>query len=100
MVLAKQWAGGHAAPYIFMPYFARQVEDKRVPLGPVKTVDPRIAPVAVEDVARAFVGCLENPKAFGELYNLAGSETLTWPQMLHCSHVAGILTRERELGSG
>ncbi len=89
--MAKEWAAGHAPPFIFMPYFTRQVEDKRVPLGPVKSIDPLVAPIAVEDVARAFASCLDNTNTIGEVYNLVGSETLPWPQMLRFirDHVHG-----------
>ncbi|MCC6950367.1 MAG: NAD(P)H-binding protein [Phycisphaerales bacterium] len=80
--LAKGWVSGQAAPWLFMPYFAREVEDKRVPLGPVELVDPKIAPVAVEDVARAVALSLEKSATEGEVYNLVGSQTMTWPQML------------------
>ncbi|MCE7974911.1 MAG: NAD-dependent epimerase/dehydratase family protein [Leptolyngbya sp. PLA1] len=80
--LAKGWVSGHEAPWLFMPYFAREVEDKRVPLGPVEFVDPKIAPIAVEDVARAIALSLEKDATEGEVYNLVGSQTMTWPQML------------------
>jgi len=80
--LAKTWCTGHHAPWFFLPYFCREVEDKRVPLGPVSHVDPVVAPIAVEDVAEAFVGCLENAASVGETYHLTGPETLTWPEML------------------
>jgi uncharacterized protein YbjT (DUF2867 family) len=80
--LVQGWASGHAAPFFFMPYFTRSVEDKRVPLGPVAEEDPRIAPVAVTDVAKAFAAAIENPRAVGEVYNLVGSQTLSWPEML------------------
>jgi nucleoside-diphosphate-sugar epimerase len=32
----------------------------------------------IEDVARAFVGALENPKAHGKAYNVPGEEWFTW----------------------
>ncbi len=80
--LAQGWASGHGVPYFFMPYFTRSVEDKRVPLGPVAEHDPSVAPVLVTDVARAFADALDNPRTVGEVYNLAGAEVLTWPQML------------------
>lgn len=79
---AKQWVGGQSAPWIFLPYFTRVVEDKRVPLGPVNFVDPVVQPVAVQDVARAFVAALATPASVGEIYNLVGSEVLSWPEML------------------
>ena len=89
--MCKEWAAGHAAPYVFMPYFTRQVEDKRVPLGPVQSIDPKVAPVAVEDVARAFAACLENAATVGEVYNLVGADTMAWPAMLRFirDHVHG-----------
>ena len=65
-----------------MPYFTRGVEDTSVPLGPVKTIDPTVQPVAVEDVAKAFVSAIGNEKAYGETYNLVGPDRATWPQML------------------
>jgi NADH dehydrogenase len=80
--MCKEWAAGHAAPYVFMPYFTRHVEDKRVPLGPMHSIDPKVAPVLVDDVARAFAACLESPRTVGEVYNLVGSQTMTWPEML------------------
>ncbi|MFA6046157.1 MAG: NAD(P)H-binding protein [Phycisphaerales bacterium] len=79
---AKGWVSGQSAPFIFIPYFSRIVEDKRVPLGPVDFVDPLIQPVAVQDVARAFVAALATPASVGEIYNLVGSEVLSWPKML------------------
>jgi NADH dehydrogenase len=69
-------------PYLFAPYFQRGVEDKRVPLGGVTYVDPKVQPVAVEDVATAFVSCLTNVATAGETYNLVGAEALDWPAML------------------
>jgi len=80
--MAKGWVTGAGAPYIFLPYFTRGVQDYRVPLGPVDPVDPKIQPIAVEDVASAFAAALESPNAVGEIYNLAGGEVLTWPVML------------------
>lgn len=79
---AKGWVSGSSAPYVFIPYFSRIVEDKRVPLGPINFVDPVVQPVAVQDVARAFVAALATPASVGEIYNLVGSEVLSWPRML------------------
>ncbi|MEI7658389.1 MAG: SDR family NAD(P)-dependent oxidoreductase [Phycisphaerae bacterium] len=81
-------------PYLFAPYFQRGVEDKRVPLGGVTYIDPKVQPVAVEDVAAAFTSCLTNASSVGEVYNLVGSETLDWPAMLSfmrdAMHASGI----------
>ncbi|MFO0832795.1 MAG: NAD(P)H-binding protein [Phycisphaerales bacterium] len=80
--LAKGWCTGHSQPYLFLPYFSGGVEDQRVPLGSVRRTEPRVAPVRVEDVCEAFANALVNDAAVGEVYNLVGSETLSWPQML------------------
>lgn len=80
--MAAQWARGEIAPYVFMPYFKRWEEDFSVPLGPVNEIDPVCAPVYVEDVAQAFVRSLDTCEAIGEVYNLAGAESMTFPDML------------------
>lgn len=79
---AAAWATGLHQPFIFMPYFRKVREDTRVPLGPAYEYDPMIAPVAVEDVATAMVNAIDNQTAIGEIYNLTGAETLSWPAML------------------
>lgn len=43
----------------------------------------------IDDVARAFVGALGNPRAFGKAYHATGEEWMTWNQ-LH-AHVAQAL---------
>jgi NADH dehydrogenase len=50
-----------------------------------------LQPVHVQDVAKAFVDALENPKTIGEIYLLAGPDQLTWPQLHHTvsRHVVG-----------
>jgi len=80
--MAEGWATGLTPPYLFLPYFTRGEEDKTSPLGAHYQRDPLVAPVAVEDVARAFVSSLTSTKTFHEIYNLVGSETLTYPQLL------------------
>ena len=54
-----------------------------MPLGGVSRVIPVVQPIAVEDVAGAFVSGLERAGAVGETYNLVGSEKISWPEMLH-----------------
>lgn len=83
ITMAVRWAKGEAAPWLFMPYFTRGVEDTSVPLGPVTRVDPTVQPVAVEDVAAAFVAALGNERAYGETYNLVGPQRVAWPELLH-----------------
>jgi len=73
---------GHHSPFFFIPYFTRFEIDTRVPLGSATAVAPKVAPVSVLDVARAFASSLDKPASIGEVYNLVGSETLSWPRML------------------
>jgi NADH dehydrogenase len=37
--------------------------------------------VFVDDVARAFVDCVEKPQTIGQVYELGGADRMTWPQM-------------------
>jgi uncharacterized protein YbjT (DUF2867 family) len=89
--MVRAWASGQAPPYIFLPYFTRGTPDYRVPLGPVHQTAPKVQPIAVEDVARAFAVALTDPRTHGEVYNLAGAETLSWPEMLRWmrDHISG-----------
>lgn len=79
--MAAGWARGDL-PGNIMPYFTRWQTDKSVPLGPSIELAPTVAPVSVLDVARAFVNALTNEQTVGEIYNLSGSERLSWPEML------------------
>jgi uncharacterized protein YbjT (DUF2867 family) len=79
---AWDWLKGEAQPYFFLPYFQGGALEQRIPLGDVNPRDPRIAPVAVEDVCAAFVGSFKNDATIGETYNLCGGDVMTWPQML------------------
>ncbi|MBX3388261.1 MAG: NAD(P)H-binding protein [Phycisphaeraceae bacterium] len=83
MQTATQWVKGEIAPWFFLPYFTRGVEERNVPLGGVSRVIPVVQPVAVEDVAIAFASAVEKSEAIGETYNLVGSEKISWPEMLH-----------------
>ncbi len=80
--LAQGWSTGHTPPFVFLPYFSGAVEDQSVPMGSVKRTEPRVAPIRVEDVCEAFANALSSEAAVGEVYNLVGSDTLTWPEML------------------
>lgn len=75
-------ASGNEPPYLFIPYFVGEKADDTVPLGSVERPIPRVQPVYVGDVARSFVSALKREEAVGEIYNLAGSETLAWPSLL------------------
>ncbi len=81
--IAKGWVRGTSQPWFFLPYFTRGVlSDFDIPLAAINRVDPRVQPVAVEDVAVAAAAALERAESIGEVYCLVGSEVLTWPQLL------------------
>lgn len=42
----------------------------------------KMSPVAVSDVAQAFVAALDNSAAQGKTFNLCGSQDLTWKQII------------------
>jgi NADH dehydrogenase len=81
MKMAKDWAMGRAAPFVFMPYFARGGPGNGFPPIP-RPESAMVQPVHVEDVAAAVVAALREPAASGEIYPLAGPETLDWPTLL------------------
>jgi uncharacterized protein YbjT (DUF2867 family) len=72
--MARAWASGSAAPWLFMPYFGTGL----LGFGPKR----RIQPVAVEDVADCFVNALDRPATIRQIYELAGGTAVTWPDML------------------
>jgi NADH dehydrogenase len=83
MQQAAAWARGKALPFLFMPYFGK---------GLIGTGGSGLLqPVYVKDVARAFVDAITNDKAVSKLYDLAGPDRMTWPQMhkLISRHVRG-----------
>jgi uncharacterized protein YbjT (DUF2867 family) len=80
--MAAGWSRKHTGPGAFLPYFTKKLHGTNPAGGPLGYGDPKVAPVAVEDVARAFVAALSRPESVGEVYNLVGSETLTWPELL------------------
>lgn len=86
MQMEAAWARRKAPPFLFMPYFGAGLLGRR---GAGK-----LQPVFVEDVARAFVDALENPKTIGEVYPLGGPDQLTWPQM-HRTASEAIVGRRR-----
>ena len=81
--MVKRMCSGQEPPYYFIPYFSRPgPADTRVPLGSSAWESAKVQPVAVEDVAAAFVAALERPVTIGEIYNLVGPDVMDWPQML------------------
>lgn len=80
--MVSDMCSGQAPPWYFVPYFGRPVVDTRVPLGGVHLEPAKIQPVAVQDVAAAFVQSLDNPRTIHEIYNLVGPDVFTWPEVL------------------
>jgi nucleoside-diphosphate-sugar epimerase len=86
MQMVSRWARFRSPPFLFMPYFGR---------GPIgRGGAGKLQPVYVNDVARAFVDALTNPKSIGEVYLLGGPEEYTWPQ-LHRTSSTAIIGRRR-----
>lgn len=84
VLMARKLATGDTPPFFFIPYFARFTEhtEENVSL-PRTTLDAAsIAPVLVDDVATVFCEALSRPQTIGEVYNVAGPETLTWKQVM------------------
>lgn len=81
--MMKGWVTGRRAPWLFLPYFTR-VEQDGVPgpANPPRVVAPTVAPVHVDDVAKAFADAIDTPASAGEVFPLAGPELITWPDML------------------
>jgi nucleoside-diphosphate-sugar epimerase len=73
MKMEAAWARKKAPPFLFMPYFGAGI----LGLGGAGLIQP----VYVEDVARAFVEAIGNPKSIGRAYCLGGADRMTWPQM-------------------
>ncbi|RMH13722.1 MAG: SDR family NAD(P)-dependent oxidoreductase, partial [Planctomycetota bacterium] len=76
--LAAAWARGLEPPHFFMPYFSRLEYVN----GHRERVAPLTQPIHVDDVVRAIFQSLEREEAIGEVYPLAGSERLSWPELL------------------
>lgn len=81
VAMIHDMASGQIAPWYFMPYFAREVVDQSVPLGPSRLESARLQPVLIDDVAWCFAESLERPVTVGEVYNLTGPDTVTWPEL-------------------
>ncbi len=89
--MVKGFASGLEPPYLFLPYFVGGEPDPRIPLGGDLVREPRVAPVAVEDVAGALVSCLSKEKTIGETYNVCGPEVIDWAEMMRLmrDHLGG-----------
>lgn len=78
--MIKNWTLSRSAPWFFLPYFAR-VEKTGSPPRP-RLVSARVQPISVQDVAIAVAEALGSRQTIGEVYPLAGPETLDWPSLL------------------
>lgn len=80
MRLARGWATGRAAPFVFLPYFTRPVmaAGRLLP----KFEPALVAPISVVDVAEAIARSIERPGCRGEIIHLCGRERLSWPALL------------------
>ncbi|MGE3109443.1 MAG: SDR family oxidoreductase [Phycisphaerales bacterium] len=82
VLMIHDMAAGLAPPWYFMPYFAREIVDTSVPIGPSRLESAHVQPICVDDVAWCFAEALQRDITIGEIYNLSGPDTLTWPQLM------------------
>jgi len=80
--MVKDWVLGRQAPWFFIPYFARVEVSKTFPPKPPRLESALVQPVHVDDVAEVVARSLEMPEAVGEIYPLAGPDTLDWPEVM------------------
>jgi uncharacterized protein YbjT (DUF2867 family) len=57
----------------------------------------RMQPIAIEDLARAFAICLQEPATFTGDYDIGGPEVLDWRQLLE--RIAGLLATQPKIVS-
>ncbi len=86
MTMEAKWVRKSAPPYLFMPYFGRGL------LGTGGA--GLLQPVFINDVARAFVDALHLPQSIHQIYDLAGAQQITWPE-LHRISANAILGKNR-----
>lgn len=80
--MVKSWVLGRQAPWFFIPYFARVEISKSFPPKPPRLESALVQPVHVDDVAEVSARALDMPEAVGEIYSLAGPDTLDWPDVM------------------
>ncbi|MFT3683777.1 MAG: SDR family NAD(P)-dependent oxidoreductase [Phycisphaerales bacterium] len=81
--MVRKLAAGDTPPFVAIPYFAKFTDHPEDVWAPRLTLDPaNVAPVLVDDVATLFCEALSRPQTGGEIYNVVGSETLTWKQLM------------------
>jgi len=64
----------------FLNLFAMLV--RLFPVVPLAAAQAKFQPIWVEDVARAFVGALGDPRAFGQAYDLCGPRVYTLEELV------------------
>lgn len=80
--LVKGWVLGRTQPHFFLPWFARVEIEKSFPPRPPRLTSAILQPVLVDDVASAIVAALQHEESVGEVYPLAGPDSLDWPSVL------------------
>ncbi len=81
--MVKGWATGRKAPWFVLPYFQRlDVGLDKPPFPPPEPEIPKVQPVFIDDVARAFADAIDRDGTIGEVIALGGPEELEWPDML------------------
>ncbi len=95
VLMMHDMATGVAPPWYFMPYFAREITDMSVPIGPSRMESASLQPVCIEDVAWCFAEAITQDTTIGEIYNLVGPDTLTWPELMafYRDHLPGANSR-------
>ncbi len=90
--MARDWATGRAAPYVFMPYFLRK--------GDHGFESALVAPISVNDLARCVLASATTDAGLHEVIHLSGPEILTWPELLRFvrDHVQNAKTNQRTIG--
>lgn len=80
--LVKGWVLGRTQPHFFLPWFARVEIEKSFPPKPPRLTSAILQPVLIDDVAGAIVAALQRDESIGEVYPLAGPDSLDWPSVL------------------
>jgi uncharacterized protein YbjT (DUF2867 family) len=70
--------GSGSASYEIIKHLVKKIPVINVP----KWANTRCQPIAIRDVIKCLVGCLETPAASGESFDIGGKDILTYRQML------------------
>jgi NADH dehydrogenase len=77
----------------FLSMFARLL--KAFPVLPLANAGARFAPVYVEDVARAYADCLDNPATYGQTYDLCGPRAYSLRELV--AYVGEVIGKKRSV---